>query len=133
MCICNLSRLCTNICLRKTWRMGLGYKDLAIQCKGHGWWDQVKWTMYNYKHFNESFDEVVNDIQWGENGSITKLLNIATTTKDVGIEVEVNVQKEEDQKCLVEMPNNPTLTHGKSPIYVIYDLGVVLNGPTNEV
>lgn len=69
----------------------------------------------------------------GENGSITKLLNIATTTKDVGIEVEVNVQKEEDQKCLVEMPNNPTLTHGKSPIYVIYDLGVVLNGPTNEV
>ncbi len=55
--------------------------------------------MYNYKHFNESFDEVVNDIQWGENGSITKLLNIVTITKDVGIEVEVNVQKEEDQKC----------------------------------
>jgi hypothetical protein len=45
--------------------------------------------VYNYKHFNESFDEVVNDIQWGEIGSITKLLNIATTTEDVGIEVEV--------------------------------------------
>jgi hypothetical protein len=48
---------------------------------------------------NESFDEVLNDIEWGENGSTTQLLNIATTIKDVRMKVEVNVQKQKDQKC----------------------------------
>ncbi len=82
---------------------------------------------------NESFDGKANDIQWGENGATMKLLNIIIATKDVGLEDEVNVQEQEDLQHYVEMTNNPNPTQERSPTKAIYDLGVIIDGPINEV
>jgi hypothetical protein len=43
-------------------------------------------------------------------------LNITTTIKDVGMEVEVNVQEQKDLKYYCEMPNSPTPTSYRKKI-----------------
>jgi len=62
----------------------------------------------------ENSNEVINDTKaWGEDGTTTKLINIATTTNDIAtIRIDVDGQKKLP-KYYVEEPTSPGIIEHK--------------------